>query len=78
MFSPSSADSTEMAGVIVASPYTSAAPIRPAIKTSGWRPCIPAQKRHQRENAAFAFIVRAHGQRDVFQRGDDDQRPQDQ
>ena len=32
--------------------------------------CVhPAQKRHQRENAAFAAIVHPQGKGDVFQRG---------
>jgi hypothetical protein len=41
-------------------------------------PMPSAQKRHQRKNAAFAFIVHTKGKADIFHRGDDDQRPNDQ
>jgi hypothetical protein len=41
MFSPSTADMTEIAGVIAASPYTSAAPHRPMNMMKGCRsPCL--------------------------------------
>ena len=39
---------------------------------------LDAQKRHQRQDAAFAFVVGAHHHRDVFDRGGDHQRPDDQ
>ncbi len=41
-------------------------------------PMLDAEQRHQRQNAAFAVIVGAHDYRDIFDRGDDGQRPQDQ
>jgi len=44
------------------------------------RPLMPldAQQGHQRKDAALAVIVDAHGDRDVFDRRDDHQRPQDE
>ena len=36
------------------------------------------EQRHQRERAALAVVVGAHDQEHVFERHDDDQRPQDQ
>ena len=39
---------------------------------------LHAQQRRQGENAAFAVVIHTHGEHDVFQRGDDDQRPDDQ
>ena len=37
-----------------------------------------AEKRHQCHDAAFAVIVDAHGNQDIFDRGDDNQCPDDQ
>src|SRR5271156_1049119 len=39
-------------------------------------PPLHAKKRHQSENAALAVIVDAHGDGDVFDRGDQKQRPE--
>ena len=75
---PSNADSTEIAGVSAQSPYTSAAPNMPMSRTSAVPPRRPTQKRHQCENATFAFIVHSEGQDDVFHSGDDDERPHNQ
>jgi hypothetical protein len=36
------------------------------------------EQRHQRENAALAVIVDAHGEADIFDACDDDERPQDE
>jgi hypothetical protein len=58
---------TEIAGVIVASPYTNAAPHRPQEYDEGLPPVRPPQKCHQCENAAFAAIIHAQGNGDVFQ-----------
>jgi len=44
----------------------------------GRPPSQPPQKGHQRENAPFPAIIETQGDRDIFQRGYDDQRPQDQ
>ena len=38
----------------------------------------PGKQRHQSHNAAFAIIVHAHGNRDVFDRGDNDQGPENE
>jgi hypothetical protein len=40
-------------------------------------PFLDAKQRHQCDDAAFAVVVDAHGEVDVFDRGDDEQRPQD-
>jgi hypothetical protein len=44
----------------------------------GSLPLLHPQQRHQSQNAAFAVIVDAHGERDIFHAGDDEQRPQHQ
>ena len=77
MCNPSNADNTEIAGVSAQSPYTSAAPNMPMNKTEA-PPRLPAQQRHQCENATFAFIVHPERQDDVLYRRDDDERPHNQ
>jgi hypothetical protein len=42
------------------------------------RAALDPQQRHQGEDAAFAVIVDPHGDGDVFDAGDRDQRPHDQ
>ena len=42
-----------------------------------WR-SLPSAQRHQGENAALAFVIGAHDKHDVFERDDQDQRPNDQ
>ena len=77
--SPSSAESTEIAGVMIASPQNNAAPATP-MQENDRR--APAQRdlgqRLQRQNAAFALVVRLHEEQHVFRRHDDQQRPDDQ
>ena len=79
---PSTADSTEIAGVIMLSPKNSAAPNMPSAAsiTAVRRPRAPRppQQRDQRHDAALAVVVRAHHQRDVGQGDDDHHRPEDQ
>ena len=79
---PSTADSTEIAGVIMLSPKNSAAPNRPergqqhrgaAATRAGPSP----QQRDQCHDPALAVVVGAHHQRDVGQRDDDHHRPED-
>ena len=83
ILSPSTADSTEIAGVIMLSPKNSAAPKRPS-DGQRHRRAPPAaagptaQQRDQRHDAALAVVVGAHHQRDVGQRDDDHHRPEDQ
>ena len=77
--SPSTADSTEIAGVMTASPIEQRraehAQKRDQPDMAAER---PLDQRHQAQRAALAVIVHAHDERDVFQRDDDDQRPQHQ
>ena len=80
---PSTAPSTVMAGVINPSPYSSDAPKTPKIVNSQTargrvRPLsLRKRQRHQRQNAPFAAIVRAQHERDVLQRYDQDEGPED-
>ena len=65
--SPSTAESTEMAGVIMLSPKNSDAPKMPsAARTSAarWRPgeAPPAEQCDQGHDAALAVVVGAHRQ----------------
>ena len=39
---------------------------------------LDAQQRHQGQDAALAVIVDAHGERDIFDGGDDEERPEHQ
>ena len=79
--SPSTADNTEIAGVITESPRNIEAPITPnswtaARTTSSGPPTERAcSQRRQRQSAAFAVVVGAQQDQHVFQRYGDDQRP---
>jgi hypothetical protein len=35
-----------------------------------------AQQSHQRQNAALAIVIDAHGEKDIFDGSDDEQRPE--
>src|SRR6476469_5016489 len=63
-FTPSIADNTEIAGVIILSPKAG-------------RPATPYQ-RDQGHDAALAVVVRPHYQQHVRDRDDDRDRPEDQ
>ena len=39
---------------------------------------LDAEQRHQRQDAAFAVVVDAHREADIFDAGDDEQSPEDQ
>ena len=80
---PSTAESTEMAGVIMLSPKNSEAPkipragqhrLRPA--SAGQRP--PADQGDQRHDPALAVVVGPHHEQDVGDGDDDRHRPEDQ
>ncbi len=76
---PSTAESTDMAGVIMASPKKKAAPTMPRTSTKPplrFSACL--DQHDEREDAAFALVVGAHEQDDVFERDDEDQRPDQQ
>ena len=78
---PSTADSTEIAGVITPSPKNRQAPAMP---TNGQRAAHAGadrdalRQRHQRQDAALAAVVGAHDQHHVFHRDDQHERPEDQ
>ena len=75
-FRPSSAESTEIAGVIMASPENSAEPATPEKKCERRPPSERALgQRHQRQHAALALVVGPHQEQHVFD-GDDDQSAQ--
>ena len=78
--SPSTALSTEMAGVIMPSPYSSAAPNRPDRHQRRMRapPALGADQRDQRQDAAFPAVVGPHHEQQVLDRDGDDERPEDQ
>ena len=44
----------------------------------GAMPLLDAEQRHQRDDAALAVVVDAHGEADVFDARDDEQGPEDQ
>ena len=71
IFSPSTALSTDIAGVITPSPYSSAAPINPTTSRDARQvpggACRASEKRH---DATLAAIVGAHDEDGVFD-GDD-------
>ena len=80
--SPSTAESTEIAGVIMLSPKNSDAPNIPSAASTSFvrAPAAPAapDQRDQREDPALAVVVGAHHQQHVQQRDDDRHRPEDQ
>ena len=78
-FSPSSAESTEIAGVMIASPENSAAPATPKKKTSvERRPSAFLGQRHEGQRTALALVVGAHQEQNVFGRHRVKQRPEQQ
>src|SRR5450631_1493089 len=70
--SPSTAESTEIAGVITESPRNIEAPMTPRRYTNAGR------QRRQRQRAALSVVVGAQLQQDIFQRYSYDQRPDNQ
>ena len=81
--SPSTADSTEIAGVIMLSPKNSEAPKipSPASRTFVRRAAVRAPAPDQgdeRHDAALAVVVGAHHQQHVAERHDDRHRPEDE
>jgi hypothetical protein len=74
--------STEIAGVIQPSPWSSVAPNQADNHLGGaQRVALGAPRAHQsepRQDAAFTVVVGAHDQDRVFDRDDDNQRPEDQ
>ena len=77
-FRPSSADSTEIAGVMIASPENSDGAATPRTKATCALPERALGERLQRQDAAFALVVGLHQEQHVFRRDDDQQRPDDQ
>ena len=79
--SPSTADSTEIAGCdhAVAEEQAGTGDADKGYGAfDGAANGDALRQRHQRQDATLAAIVRAHDQDDVFQRDDNDQRPEDQ
>ena len=61
---PSTAESTEIAGVMIASPKNSAAPTTPSARIQTGRLAKALlRQRHQRQRAAFALVVGAQSRR---------------
>ena len=81
---PSMALSTEIAGVIIPSPYNSAAPNNPRTMSTVRRcgiarpPLLLEDQRHQRENPTFTAVVGAHDEDDVLHRDDEHEQPDDE
>ena len=78
---PSTADSTEIAGVMTPSPKNRQAPTMPirVKRTADARADRDAlRQRHQRQDAALAAIVGEQDEQDVFHRDDQHERPEDQ
>src|SRR5664279_3906236 len=73
--SPSTADSTEIAGVIMLSPKNSDAPKIPSAASAH---AAASDQRDQRQDAALAIVVGAHHQQHVLDRHDDRHGPEDQ
>ena len=76
---PSTAETTEIAGVIIASPKKKAAPTMPRKSANPpfrFSHCL--DENDEREDAAFTAVVGAHQQEDVFERDDEDQRPDEE
>ncbi len=65
---PSTAESTEIAGVIMASPKNSAAPTMPSTRNGQLArgPARALGQRHQRERAALALVVGAQQQQRTY------------
>ena len=81
-FTPSTAESTEIAGVIMLSPKNSEAPKTPsaasATSCGAGRGRRAADQGDQRHDPALAVVVGAHHEQDVGDRHDDRHRPEDQ
>ena len=82
-FTPSTAESTEIAGVIMLSPKKSEAPKTPSAGERQLRPPpaahpATADQRDQRQDPALAVVVGAHHEQDVGDGDDDRHRPEDQ
>ena len=76
---PSTADSTEIAGVIIASPKKKAAPTTPRMRTKlSLAPQRLLGKHHKGKDAAFTLVVGAHQDQHIFDRHDEDERPDQQ
>ncbi len=79
MFRPSTAESTEIAGVMIASPENSAAPATPSRKMILRAPAERVLRQgHQRQGAALALVVGAHQEEHVFERDGHEQGPDQQ
>ena len=83
VFVPSTAESTEIAGVIMLSPKNRAAPKTPSAGEQELRPpgdpvAELTDLRDQRHDPALAVVVRAHHQADVLDGDDQRHRPEDQ
>ena len=81
-FTPSIADRTEMAGVIIESPKKSAAPKTPSSASVSLTRLpaadpLPPDQRDQRHDPALSVVVRAHDEEDVGDGDDDRHRPED-
>ncbi len=74
--SPSTADNTEIAGVITLSPKNKATPINPAVTMNAYPASVVAHRlsrqRQQRHAAAFTLVVGAHDEAEVLHRHDED------
>ncbi len=78
-FRPSTAEVTEMAGVIIPSPKNSPAPKMPSVMSIAVRPTATAlDQGGQGHDPAVAAVVHAHQENRVLERDDDRHRPEDQ
>ena len=76
---PSTADNTEIAGVIMESPMNIEAPTTPSASNGQAPPAQrPLPQRHQGQRTSLAVVVGAQQQQHIFGGHDDEQRPQDQ
>jgi len=71
MFNPSTADSTEMAGVTAPSPNQRGAQ-KAQCDNDGPRLEFDTEQRHEGEDASFAVVIDAQGKRNIFDRCHDD------
>ncbi len=78
---PSTADSTEMAGVISPSPYSNAVPNTPSVTTPAATldtvcPSGRDHQRRERQDSALAVVVGPHHRGQVLDADDDHERPE--